>query len=173
MSEKTSASNTKSNLMGLEKTLDEIVNKKQPLQLPANARKWLAENVWWLSLIGGILTLYGAFSVWRLSQVANPYLEVARMYGGSAVTDLGAMWYVALAVMVAEGVMLLLAVSKLKTQSKSGWNLLFYTTLLSLVLGVVYLLVPQYGVSSLFGTLVGTAIGWFFLFQVRSHFVKA
>jgi len=178
MSDKASAKTAafSSKTLGLEQWLDETVNKKQPLQLPIGVRKWLAENSWWLALIGGVLSLWGAWSFWQLghylsgfNQVAN---EVARLYGTNYSTDLGVMWYVALAGMVIEGVLLLLAVSPLKNMRKSGWDLLFYVSLVSIIVGLVYVLVPGYGLGSLIGSALGAAISWFFLFQIRSRFAK-
>jgi len=178
MSEKANARtatfNTK--LSGLEKWLDETMNKKQPVQLPVDARKWLSDNVWWLAAIGGVLSLWGAWSFWQvghyLDGVNQMTSRIAQTYGvNSYATDLGPMWYVALACMAAQGVLLLLAVSRLKAHQKSGWDLLFYVSLISLAIGVVYLLVPGYGLGSLIGSLIGAAISWFFLFQIRSRFV--
>ncbi|HRJ06132.1 MAG TPA: hypothetical protein PK096_01015 [Candidatus Saccharibacteria bacterium] len=180
MSESTQTNSVKfnANIAGLEQLLDDTVNKKQPLQLPTNVRKWLADNVWWMSLAGGVLSLWGAWSFWQvghyLSGVSTYLNELARVSGTTAYSaDLGVMWYVALIGLVIEGILLLLATSKLKQGSKSGWNLLFYTSLVSLAVGLVYLFVPGYGFGGLLGTLVGTAVGWFFLFQIRSRFTKA
>lgn len=179
MSEKEHVKATKATsvVSGLEKWVDEVVNKKQPLQMPMNARKWIGDNSWWIVLIVGILSLWSAWGFWQaghyidgLNRWAN---EVSKMYGGSTyATELGPMWYIALIGLALEGVLMLFAVSKLKNHQKSGWNLVFYSTLVSLVIGVVYLFVPAYGFGSLIGTLIGTAISWFFLFQVRSQFTK-
>jgi hypothetical protein len=165
-----------SKTLGLEQWLDETVNKKQPLQLPLSARAWIADNSWWLAIIGGVLSLWGAWSFWQighylsgLNQLAN---EVARLSGSSYSTDLGVMWYVALIGLVIEGALLLLAVSPLKAHKKTGWDLLFYVSLVNLVVGVVYILVPGYGLGSLIGSLIGAAISWFFLFQIRSRFAQ-
>lgn len=162
---------------GLEKWLDETY-KKLPIQLPEGARKWLADNAWWLTLIGGILSLWGAWGFWQaghyLSSWARWADEVNRAYGvnTSSTTDLSVMWYVALAAMLVQAVLYLLAFSKLKEHKKSGWNLLFYSSLVSLVMGIVYIFVPGYGAGSLIGVAIGAIIGWFFLFQVRGKFVK-
>lgn len=179
MSEKSDAKSVNRNTRtaGLETWLDEMVNKKQPLQLPTGARQWIADNAWWITLIGGILTLLGAWNFWQLGQAldgVNRWAnEVARVYGSTTyAAELGPMWYLALVGLAVEGVLLLLAVPKLKDHKKSGWDLLFYTSLVSLAIGVVYLLVPGYGVGGLVGALLGAAISWFFLFQVRSRFTR-
>lgn len=178
MSEHAQARNKNVNgaLGGLEQLLDETVNKKQPLQLPADVRKWLGRNVWWMSLIGGILSVWGAWTFWQVGHylsTVNPYLdELARVNGTTYASDLGIMWYVALVGLLVEGVLMLAAIQKLKRGAKGGWDLLFYTSLVSLVVSLVYMFVPGYGFGSLLGALVGTAIGWFFLFQIRSQFAK-
>jgi len=45
-------------------------------------------------------------------------------------------------------------------------------SLVNIVVGLVYILVPGYGLGSLIGALLGAAISWFFLFQIRSRFAK-
>lgn len=180
MSEKADAKSTKSadlsaKTAGLEKWLDDLVNKQQPLQLPVDARKWIADNAWWIVLIGGVLTLWSAWGFWQaghlMSGLTNVLNEAARMYGATTyANELGLMWYLALVGIVIQAVLMLLAVSKLKELKKSGWNLMFYVSLLNLVIGVIYLFVPGYAFGGLLGTLVGVAISWFFLFQVRSRF---
>lgn len=170
------SANVNSKTFGLERWLDETVNKNQPVQLPSGARTWIADNSWWLAIIGGVVSLWGAWSFWQighylsgLNQLAN---EMARLSGSSYSTDLGVMWYVALAGLVVEGVLLLLAVPLLKDHKKTGWDLLYYVSLVSLFVGLVYLFVPGYGVGSLIGSLLGAAISWFFLFQIRSRFAR-
>jgi hypothetical protein len=74
--------------------------------------------------------------------------------------------------MVVSAVLLLGAVSPLKNRRKQGWNLVFYSTLVSLALGIFYLFVDGYGFGSLVGYLIGALIGWYFLFQTRSQFNK-
>lgn len=178
MSEKTAKkTDLGAHTAGLEKWLDEAVNKKQPLQLPTNVRKWIAENAWWITLIGGIASLWSVWGFWQAGQYINGLGrwadELAKTYGSTTyATELGPLWYLALAGLFVQAVVMLLAVSKLKDHKKAGWNLIFYVSLINIVIGIVYLLVPSYGAGSLIGTAVGTAISWFFLFQVRSYFTK-
>ena len=172
MSEKTSGPAFNTQPAGLEKNLAEFYTKTVTFNLPENVRKWLADNVWWLTLVGGVLSLLGAVSAWNAAHFADSYLSMARSVGVQVQNNLGIMFYLAIGVMVAEGVLYLLAFQKLQKHQKAGWNLLFYVSLLSLVLAVLYLFVPGYGAGSLVGTIIGTFIGWFLLFQVRKYFVK-
>jgi hypothetical protein len=167
--------NRNARMTGLESWLDDVVNRQQPLQMPASARQWIADNAWWITLIGGIVSLLAAWNYWQLGQMFNGANrlaeEVTRLYGSTTyAAELGPMWYLALLGLVVQGGLLLLAVSKLKEHKKSGWDLLFYASLASLVIGLLYLVIPGYGFGGLLGSVVGAAVSWFFLFQVRSRF---
>jgi hypothetical protein len=154
---------------GLEKWLDQQ-SKASPLQLPADAKKWIADNAWWIALIGGLLSAGGALAFWQVAHAAD---ELVRVYGVlTGTTSLGFMWYVLLIVMAASAALMLLAVSPLKNHRKMGWNLLYYNMMLNLVVGILYLFVSGYGAANLIGSVIGVAIGWFFLFQVRSQFAR-
>lgn len=160
---------------GLEKWVDQTV--KQLPAIPANGRKWLADNAWWLALVGGILSVWGLWSMWQAANLVNQLGawadRISASYGvATTSSQLGVMWYAALAAMAVQAVLMFLAFQPLKEHKKSGWNLLFYSSLVSLVVGVVYLFVPAYGISSLLGMVVGTAIGWYILFNIRGHFTK-
>lgn len=178
-SERSEAKTTKLNTRtaGLEKGLDEFVNKKQPLQLPADVRKWIADNSWWLALIGGILSIWGTWGFWQLGHYVDGLSrytnDLAHVYGSTTyATELGPFWYLALFGLLAEGILLLMAVSKLKDHKKAGWDLLFYVSLINLIVGIIYLFVPGYGIGSLLVTLLGAAVAWFFLFQIRNRFLN-
>ena len=160
--------------MALEKWLDENLNKKFPVQLPDGAKKWLADNSWWLALIGGGVSLWGAWRFWQLGHTASQFLNgLSQVYGVNTYSqDLSVFWYVVFAAMLVQAVLLLMAFQKLKVHKKSGWNLLLYSSYVSVITGVVYLMLPYYGFGSLLGTALGAVISWYILFQVRSHFAK-
>ncbi|HEY1085715.1 MAG TPA: hypothetical protein VGE34_03240 [Candidatus Saccharimonadales bacterium] len=172
---KTSAFNTQP--AGLEKALDDLFHKTIKVELPENIKKWIADNAWWIVLVGGILSLLSAFSVWQAATATSRLLDYANQLSASVGVastsqNIGIVTYVAIAGIVAQAVMMLLAFQQLKEYKKSGWNLMFYTSYISLAIGVVYVFSSLYGVASLIGSLVGVFIGWFFLFQVRKYFTK-
>lgn len=146
--------------------------------LPSGARDWIANNVYWLAAVGGVLGLWGAYSLWRVTQWSNGLAqyadEMARYYGTTSLSnDYGVMLWVVIAAAVVQAVLALMAVGPLKAHRKNGWNLLFYGALLSVVMAVLYLFTNGYGMGSFLGSLLGSAIGLYFLFQIRSHFAKA
>ena len=162
---------------GLEKWADGVFGKNAPFKMPEGGRAWFANNVWWLALIGGVLSLWAAWSAWQTTRYVSQwstYLdEAARQLGTPTVgSTFGFTYYLALAAMATQGVLLLMAFQKLKIQQKAGWNLIFYSSLISLVVGVLYLFTPYYGPSSLIGVAIGVAIGWWVLFQIRGKFNK-
>ena len=183
MTEKTSAGSSSAKTTqtleahagALEKWLEDV-NKKLP-QIPARGKEVLAKITPWLALIGGILTLLGSWSFWQTGQYMDQYTNVLNQWStvtGQALTTptLGLTWYLLLVVMVVEAVVLLVAFPRLKDGKRSGWKLLFYLAILSLVLGILYIFTPGYGGGSFIGTLIGSAIGFYLLMQIRPHFTK-
>lgn len=162
---------------GLEKALDDLFHKTIKLELPENVKKWIADNSWWIVLVGGVLSVFSAYSLWQAATVANSLVDYANQlsaYAGVAPTTqgLGVVTYLALAGVLLQAVLMLLAFQKLKEHKKAGWNLVFYSSYITLAVGVIYVFSSLYGVASLISSLVGTFIGWFFLFQVRKYFTK-
>jgi len=162
---------------GLEKWADGVFGNNAPVKLPEGGRQWLADNLWWLALVGGVLSLWSAWSSYNAMQTYGQMFAIAdelvRQYGTSTSSmNFGLTFYLALAAMVAQAVLLLMAYQKLKVHQKAGWNLIFYSSLVSLVTGALYLLTPYYGATSLVGVLIGVVIGWWLLFQIRGKFNK-
>lgn len=143
------------------------------------ARKGLAGALWWLALIFGVLQLWAAWALWRLSDYIEPLNRAAdyvNEYFGRTVVDdsLNFFFYFALVVVVIDAVILLLAVPGLKALKKIGWNLLFYSLLLNLVYGFVRMFSDVGGGfgSFVWGLLMSAVVGYF-LFQVRDNFKGA
>ena len=75
-----------------------------------------------------------------------------------------------MALVAVQGVIYLLAYPGLKAHKKAGWNYLFYGALLNVVYAVATLFNDYQGGSSFVGGLIGSAIGFYLLFQVRSAY---
>lgn len=176
MSEQSTPKDTKATakaqVAGIEKWAYETFDTKNPVQLPDNARKWIAENSWWLAGVGGVLTLISAYQMWQMVHAVSQLDSFYRAIGYTGAASVSMQWYIMFAITIIEGVVLLAAIQKLKAMQKSGWNLLFYLSLLGIVLGVVSMLTPGYGLGYLVIAAIGVAIGWTILMQIRDKFTK-
>jgi len=164
----------------LETKLDDIFEKNAP-KIPANIRKMLADWAPWLALIGGIFTLWSAYALWSWANVASGLLDYAntlcQTYAGPgcnsiATSRMGLTVWLALAVLVVEGILYLLAFPGLRARKKAGWNYLYWGVLVNLAYGLVSLF-TGYGVGTLIGSLIGSAIALWLLFQMRSEYHAA
>lgn len=110
--------------------------------------------------------------MWQVAHVVSQLDGFYRAIGYTGAASVSMQWYILFAVTLLEGIVLLVAVQKLKAMQKSGWNLLFYLSLLGVVMGVVGALTPSYGFGYLLGAAIGVAIGWTVLMQIRDKFKK-
>ena len=155
----------------LETNLEGLFKSAPPL--PENAKKTLVD-VWpWIALVFGILQLLVAFGLWGIvttaERVVNTY---ASIYSGQTLlsaTD-KTIIFLAIAVLVVDAVILLKAYPELKKHTRKGWDLLFLGTLVNVVYAVVSLFINQRGLGSFLFSLLGSAIGFYLLFQVRSRY---
>lgn len=162
-------------LSGLEGWLDGIFGDKFPVQLPKAAKEWIVKVSPWLALVGGVLSLWAAWAFWQAGHSINAVVDWVNTwsaaYGGTATASrLGFAWYLSLVVLVVQAALMLLAFPGLRDRKKNGWNLVFYSTLVALVVGVVNIFVTGYGFGSFIGSLIGAAISFFILFQIRGHY---
>jgi hypothetical protein len=162
----------------LETTLDDALNKNAPFKIPANGRKSLAEAMWWLALIGGVLQLWLAWGFWHVGHLVDRLIgytnALSSYYGGDVVSNhLGLFYYLTLVVVLISAVLLLVATPSLKAMRKQGWNLVFYSTLVNVAYGVVRMFTDYGGFGDLIGAIIGSIIGAYLLFQVRDHFMKS
>ena len=144
--------------------------------LPANWRKWLAENAWWLTLIGVVLSVFMLFSLFSMLTAFNATTSLYGAYVDAVITSQSPMWktsiYVSLILMVIVVIIEAMAISPLKAMSKKGWDYLFLAYLVGIASGVIGA-VLNIDILSLIWTAIGAAIGAYVLFEVRSHFKKA
>lgn len=161
-------------LDALEKQLDDIFVKKAPFQLPDNARKAIAQYLPWINLFFGLLSIWFAFSLWRwigwVNDSFSAYNSVLGVYGVKTV-EVGPLVYVSLIVMAIVGVLYIMAFLSTKNKNtKKGWNYMFYALLLTAIYGVVTLFTDYGGVSNFISSIIGTIIGLYLLFQIRSQY---
>jgi len=150
---------------------------KSAPKLPANAKKVIVEWLPWVNVILGVLSLWAAYGIWHWAHWASQWTDAAnslsKAFGGTEVVDANRMSvivWLALIVIVAEGVIYLMAFPGTKARTKAGWNLMFYALILNAVYGIVNLFYSYGGVSSFIGYVIGTVIGLYFLFQIRDAY---
>ncbi len=159
----------------LEKSLEGVF--KDAPSLPANAKKNLVA-VWpWLALIFGILQLAAAWALWRLLDATQPLIDLtnqlSQYYGGSSVGYSAfdkTVIYLGIATLVLDGVILLMAFSPLQKLQRRGWDLLFLGSVLNVVYSVVAVFISGRGFGSFIMGLVGSALGFYLLFQIKDSY---
>lgn len=158
---------------GLEKSLNEIFAGKSAPKLPEGGKKFLVEYGPYFVLVGGILSLLGAYGVWNaaraVSSIANWADQVSRAYGGPGVsTSHFTVWvWLGVAFMLANAVLYLMAFNPLREKLKRGWDLVFYAGLLSVAYSIIAIFIDSQGFGTFIGGIIGAAIGFWLLFQIR------
>ena len=162
----------------LETTLGTLFEKNTP-KLPPDARKMVAEWAPWAALVAGLLALWSAYALWTWAHVVSGILDYTNSlcaayatYGCApvaAASRMGIWVWLSLAFLLVEGGLFLLAFPGLRAHKKAGWNYLYWGALVNIGYSVVSLL-TGYGIFNFLGSLVGSAIGLWLLFQVRAQF---
>ncbi|NCU39207.1 hypothetical protein EOL96_09370 [Candidatus Saccharibacteria bacterium] len=147
------------------------VSKKLP-HLPKKFLDWLYENVWWLVLVGVVLSAVVIVSTiqWYGLFFADMFGIVGHGGGANAV-GLGIILSGVLGIIAV--VVYGMAIMPLKEKRKRGWDLLFLASLISVAGSIVSALSSGWMVASnLLGVAIGLAIDWYFLFEIRGHYVS-
>lgn len=160
-------------LSSVEKSLDNAF--KGAPKLSDNVKEAIARWVPWINLFLGIVGLWTAYTLWHWAHITNGLANyVNTLYGSPVVTNRMTVGiWVGIAVLAIESILYLMAFGSTKERKRRGWDLMFYAILLNAVYGFA-LLFTDYGggVGSLIGYLIGTAIGLYFLFQLKSKYTK-
>ena len=146
--------------------------------LPKKFQKWLAENAWWLALIGLVVSIIAIVSLVGLVLTVMTFLSgtvgfytaaVGQLYTGfSIITTVISLLFSAISI-----ALIAFAIKPLKAQLKRGWTLMFSALLVNIAAAVVdmvldfnvFMLVP-----SLIAIAVGAGIGAYLLFEIRQNF---
>lgn len=145
--------------------------------LPKNVKETLA-TIWpWAALVFGVLQLLAAWTLWRLFESARPFAELADQYSQYFGTvDIGyssfdkTMIYLAIAIAVVQGVLLLMAFSPLKDRLKKGWDLMFLSALVGIGYSIVTIFIDGRGVGTFLFNLVIVGIVLYLLFQLKDMY---
>lgn len=142
---------------------------KAPYQLPKAAKDWIVQYGPWITLVLGIILVVTVLPALTAAMTATSVL--GGMYGALVVASVGPMFYLSLAVLAVQLVIMFMSVPMLLKRQRKGWLLVFYSSVVSLVYSVVNTFsYGTFGVGSLIGGLIGAAIGMYFIFQIRSYY---
>ena len=164
-------------MKAIENKLDDLLVKKAPYKLPDNFKKGLVTAMPWLALIGGVLSLLGAWGVYQLVSWVSNWMGVANDLGAAYgyytgySASFGPLLWLSLLLLVVEAVVSFMAFSPLKSHKKRGWDLMYWLSLLNVVYAVVYLIAAPNIMQFIF-SLLGSAIGLYLLFQIRSYYMS-
>lgn len=142
-------------------SVNEIIDKldqwfsKLPA-LPANWKETLVKITPWIAIIFGVLGV--AFSLMAVGVLTFFAPLVAQMGQGAGMAAGGP---IAAVLWLVSSVLLLMAYKGTKERKASGWRLLFWSEVVSLLSAVVF-----FSVGGIFWALVT----FYLLFQIRSHY---
>lgn len=159
-------------LQTVEKQVGDLFKGLPPL--PKKSKESLANAFPWIALIFGIVQLMAAYGLWHLARTVERFNDIANTYSayftgesvGLSATD-RAIIYIGIALLVVDAVILLMAYPHLKTRSRRGWDLLFLGAVINVVYAVVTLFVSGQHAGDFIFSLLGSAVGFYLLFQVR------
>lgn len=163
-------------LSPLENSLNELLVVKGP-KLPEKAKKIIVQYLPYLVLLLGFLTVLSWWSLWSWGHVGPTETEFAKEYAIRYNTDpymptrmSFAVW-AGLTLMAMQIILYYAAFFSLSIRKKTGWDMLFYLGIVSLVY-TFFLLFLNKGISTFLISLLESAVGFYFLFQIRSFYTK-
>ena len=144
-------------LNGLRKFLDKYFVKLPAF--PKGLNDFIVSVSPWLALVFGVLAVIAGVSAFGALSFMSPFAAFAGVSGYAITAILSAI------VLLAQGVIELLAFSPLKARKVKGWNLMFYGLILSVASSIIAL-----NVYTVLNALVGALIGYYILYQIKSHY---
>ena len=132
--------------------LDFYLVKKAPFQIPEGGREFLVKFGPWIALVLMVLTLPFLLFLLGVGTFLSPFAGVGYAAGFGLTAIL----------ILAQFALRAMALPGLFARKMSGWNLLFYSSLVGFVASLT-----SYNVI---GGILGLLIGLYILFQIRSKY---
>lgn len=146
-------------------------------EFPSLPLSWrdAAVNLWpWIALISGISQIAAASSLWHLTRLTELTIHNLSIYQPTIIAGPSALdkviIYLGLITLVTEGTLLILAFNPLRARLSKGWDLAFLAALINLAYALISIFITERGISSSFGSLFGSAVGFYLLFQIKHYF---
>ncbi len=138
----------------LEKVLERYFGEKAP-KLPEKIREIIVMLAPWLTLVGIVITI----PVILFALGIGASLTSFALFAGAATAGVQLLWLLFSAATI---VLYVLALPGLFKRRISGWRFSYYAVLLGGLESLMRF--------NLFGLIIGTGIGLYILFQIRSHY---
>ena len=150
---KTNQKDWKNMLSGFEDKLNIYFGQKAP-KLPESVCEFIVKYGPYLAIVGLVISALGILASFGILSTFMPLATYGYSYGFHF-----SFWSVfSLVVMILQAI----AIPGLLKRAKSAWNLMFYASLVSALSSLLSF--------SLGGLIIGTAISWYFLFQIRKYY---
>lgn len=151
-------------LASFEAWLYDMLYTKVPFKLPKSVQDVLVQFGPWITLIIAIVSVPAVLAIFGFGAMVS-------YYGALVGVTYNPMHYIAIAVLVVQIVMMLLAVSPLLKRERKGWQLLFYSSTISVAYSLFDSLGSGYfAIVGLIWGLIGAAISYYVIFQIRAHY---
>lgn len=142
-------------------------------KLPAKWRKKLAENTWWIVAIVATILVFTTISIaFALFSVVTMMGAAAGTYGYYAPAGLSPHWIMLQTLVLVEMIvvtgLLLMSIKGLRSRSCGGWNLLFSSFLVDIVIIIVNAF--TYGLGSIIWSVLGLILGLYLIFEIKFYF---
>lgn len=146
-------------------------------KLSKDTKDTLVKVLPWLALIGGLVNLWSALSAYRWANMFKDTENFFTAIGApQVVQNRWSVWvWIAIIVGVIQGVILILAFTKLQKKAKAGWDMLLLSGLIGVAYSVFSVFFDGFGyggggfVGLVFGLIVSAVVFWL-LFSVRDMY---
>ena len=145
----------------LEKFFEDIFTKKVSYKIPTGGKEWLVTWAPWLVIISVVLSIYSIIQMLSVGAIMG---KAGFLFGVSAIPR----YYLYLAVFAVQTLVIAASFPGLKSRHKSGWRMLYYATLISLIQGVL----SSQNMGGVVWSVIGSAIGLYILFQIKDRYTE-
>lgn len=153
-------------LASFEGWLYGLLVTKAPFQVPVKAKDVIVKIAPWVTLVVALLSLPAIFAIFTISTY------VGSVYGAYVMSSVGPMYYVAIALLVVEVVLMVLSIAPLMKQKRQGWLLVFYSSTISIAYSIIGAFSYGFNPVGLLTGLISAAISYYVIFQIRSYYKK-
>ena len=144
--------------------LEPYFTTQAPFQIPTNGREMLVSWLPWINLVGGILCVLAFLPLLGLAGMVSTISAVAGYSTGTYI-------WIPMLILLAQGVVLLVAFPGLRNNKLSAWKLLFWADVIFFIYNIVSGFVTPSGlISGIVGAIISIVIGMYLLFQIKSYY---